>query len=87
MVKTLLAGGGVAVGAVMEFLEMQNGLQAIDVVLGLQILALSALWVLGREVAEFRVDLKTKATPEEVREVVKVAMTDYRHVATTEGDS
>ena len=84
MVKTLLAGGGVAVGTFMEFVEMQDGIQALDVVLGLQVLLLSAVWVLGREVAAFRAGLETKATPTEVREIVKVALTDYRQLATTE---
>ena len=78
MVKGVLTAGGVTVGTVMELFEMQNGIQALDVVLGLQVLMLSAVWVLGREVAGFRAGLETKATPTEVREAVKVAFADYR---------
>ena len=76
MAKSLLAGGGVTVGVVMEFFEMQNGIQATDVLLGLQVLVLTALWQLGREVAGFRAALDTKATPREVRETVEQAVKD-----------
>lgn len=76
MAKSLLVGGGVAIGALMELFEMQNGIQATDVLLGLQVLVLSALWQLGREVAGFRASLDTKATPGEVREQAKQAVKD-----------
>ena len=79
MVKGLVMAGGIAVGAVMEVFEMQNGIQAIDVLLGLQILVLTALWQLGREVSGFRAGLATKATPDQVREEVKRAFKDYKH--------
>lgn len=76
MAKALLAGGGIAIGVVMEFFEVQNGIQATDVLLGLQVLVLTALWQLGREVSGFRAALDTKATPREVRDEVKRAVRD-----------
>ena len=76
MVKGLVMAGGIAVGGVMELFELQNGIQAVDVLLGLQVLVLTALWQLGREVSGFRAGLLTKATPREVREEVKLAVRD-----------
>lgn len=79
MVKGLVMAGGIAVGAVMEIFEMQNGIQAIDVLLGLQILVLTALWQLGREVSGFQAGLLTKVTQREVCEEVQRAIEDYKH--------
>ena len=84
LVKTLLAAGGIAVGAVAEFFEMQDGIQATDVLLALQVLVLAAVWQLGREVSAFGAGLETKATPQEVREAVKLAFNDYRHLTRDE---
>lgn len=78
MAKALLTAGGVAVGTVMEVFEVQNGIQATDVLLGLQILVLTAVWQLGREMSGFRSELGTKATPREVRAEVERAFEDYR---------
>ena len=69
--KTLLAAGGMAAGVVAEVFEMQDGIQAIDVLLGLQVLVLGAIWQLGREVSKLhglRADVnENKAAIEELR--------------------
>ncbi len=77
-VQGLLSAGGIAVGIEMGLFEMQNGIQAIDVLLMLQVLVLTSMWHLTRDVAGFRSELKTKATPREVGEAVKRALNDYR---------
>ena len=74
MAKSLLAGGGVIIGTVMEMFEVRDGIQAMDVLLGLQILVLTAVWQLGREVFACRADIQTKATPREVSEEVGAAV-------------
>ncbi len=76
MIIRLLMAGGVMVGTVMELFEMQDGIQATDVLLGLQVLVLMALWQVGREVSGFQAALGTKATPQEVRAEVKRAVLD-----------
>ncbi len=75
-VTGLMTMGGAVVGAIMELFEMQNGIQATDVLLGLNVLVLTALWQIGREVSGFRATLETKATPSEVRAVVSRAVRD-----------
>jgi hypothetical protein len=88
MVKGLVMAGGIAVGGVMELFEMQNGIQAVDVLLGLNVLVLTALWQLGREVSSFQAGLLTKATPREVRDEVKLAVQDaLAGPRVAEGDS
>ena len=71
--KALVLGGGIAIGVVTDIFEMQNGIQAVDVLLGLQILVLGAVWQLRHEVSAFRGDLKSKPSHEQVAQKIREA--------------
>ncbi len=74
-----LLAGGIIVGLVSGIFEMADGIQALDVLIGLQLLVLTAVWRMGREVATFKSGLSAKPTLEDVRREIREYALGARH--------
>ncbi len=77
VVTTLIAVGGMLVGAGMAVMQAADGIGATEVLIGLNVLVLGAIWQLGREVSTLRGELKAKASVEDIRREIREWAVDH----------